>query len=204
MDVVETGVPGVVAITPRQFPDDRGTFLEWYRFDRLSEVVGRRFDLRQGNLSVSRRGTLRGLHLAAVPTGQAKYVTVVAGAAIDYFVDVRVGSPTFGAWDSVRLDTVDRRAVFLAEGIAHAFLALDDGTTVNYLVNDVYRPGAEFGLDPRDPAIGLDFPLGTDELLLSEKDATAPTLAEAQAAGILPTWEACLARYAEDAVEVAR
>ena len=199
MDVVETRIPGAVAITPRQFSDDRGTFLEWYRFDRLAEVSGRRFDLRQGNLSVSRRGVLRGLHLAAVPAGQAKYVTVVAGAAIDYFVDVRVGSPTFGQWDSVRLDTVDRRAVFLAEGLAHAFLALEDGTTVNYLVNDVYNPEAEFGLDPRDPAIGLDFPLDAGELVLSDKDAEAPTLAEAQAAGMLPTWDACLARYAEDA-----
>lgn len=199
MDVVETRVPGAIAITPRQFPDDRGTFLEWYRFDRLAEVAGRRFELRQGNLSVSRRGVLRGLHLATVPSGQAKYVTVVAGAAIDYFVDVRVGSPTFGQWDSVRLDTVDRRAVFLSEGLAHAFLALEDGTTVNYLVNDVYRPNAEFGLDPRDSAIGLEFPLDDADLLLSEKDAAAPTLAEAQAAGILPTWEACLARYQEDA-----
>lgn len=199
MDVVETKIPGAVAITPRQFPDNRGTFLEWYRFDRLAEVAGRRFDLRQGNLSVSRRGVLRGLHLAAVPTGQAKYVTVVAGAAIDFFVDVRVGSPTFGQWDSVRLDTVDRRAVFLSEGLAHAFLALEDGTTVNYLVNDVYRPGAEFGLDPRDPEIGLEFPLDDTELVLSEKDADAPTLAQALAAGILPTWDACLARYAEDA-----
>lgn len=199
MDVVETGIPGAVAITPRQYPDDRGTFLEWYRFDRLADVVGRRFDLRQGNLSVSRRGVLRGLHLASVPTGQAKYVTVVAGAAIDYFVDVRVGSPTFGHWDSVRLDTVDRRAVFLPEGLAHAFLALEDGTTVTYLVNDVYRPGAEFGLDPRDPAIGLDFPIAAEELVLSEKDALAPTLAQAKASGILPTWEACLERYAKDA-----
>ncbi len=199
MDVVETGVPGVVAITPRQFPDDRGTFLEWYRFDRLAEAVGRRFELRQGNLSVSRRGVLRGLHLAAVPNGQAKYVTVVAGSAIDYFVDVRVGSPTFGRWDSVRLDAVDRRAVFLAEGIAHAFLALEDGTTVTYLVNDVYRPGAEFGIDPLDPEIGLEFPVPHGELVLSEKDAAAPSLAEARIAGILPTWEACLARYQEDA-----
>ena len=199
MDVVETGIPGAVAITPRRFDDERGSFLEWFRHDRLTEVVGRRFELRQGNLSVSRRGVLRGLHLAAVPAGQAKYVTVVAGAAIDYFVDVRVGSPTFGQWDSVRLDTIDRRAVFLAEGLAHAFLALEDGTTVNYLVNDVYRPGAEFGLDPRDPAIGLEFPIPAEELVLSEKDAAAPTLAEAETSGILPTWEACLARYAEDA-----
>ena len=199
MDVAPTGIPGAVALTPRQFPDDRGLFLEWYRFEVLEQAMGRRFDLRQANLSVSRRGVLRGLHLASVPPGQAKYVTVVAGAAIDYFVDVRVGSPTFGQWDAVRLDTVDRRAVFLAEGLAHAFLALEDGTTVNYLVNDVYRPGAEFGLDPRDPAIGLEFPLPVDELLLSEKDAAAPTLAEAAAAGLLPTWDACQTRYAEDA-----
>jgi dTDP-4-dehydrorhamnose 3,5-epimerase len=199
MDVVETGIPGAFAITPRQFADERGTFLEWYRFDRLADAVGRRFHLHQGNLSVSRRGVLRGLHLASVPAGQAKYVTVVAGAAIDYFVDVRVGSPTFGQWDSVRLDTVQRRAVFLSEGLAHAFLALENDTTVSYLVNDVYNPQAEFGLDPLDPAIGLDLPVPVEELVLSEKDAAAPTLAQAQAAGILPSWEACVARYEEDA-----
>src|SRR5690554_6518902 len=128
MDVVETGIPGAVAFTPKQFADDRGTFLEWYRFEPLEQALGRRLDLRQANLSVSRRGVLRGLHFAAVPPGQAKYVTAVAGSAIDYFVDVRVGSPTFGQWDSVVLDTVDRRAVFLAEGLAHAFLALEDDT----------------------------------------------------------------------------
>ena len=197
MDVVETGIPGAVALTPKQFSDERGTFLEWYRFEALEQTLGRRLDLRQANLSVSKRGVLRGLHFAAVPPGQAKYVTVVAGSAIDYIVDVRVGSPTFGRWDSVVLDTVDRRAVFLAEGLAHAFLALEDDTTVNYLVNDVYRPDAEFGIDPRDPAIGLEFPEAAGELVLSPKDADAPTLDEARSAGLLPTWEACQARYAE-------
>jgi len=197
MDVVETGIPGAVALTPKQFSDERGTFLEWYRFEALEQTLGRRLDLRQANLSVSKRGVLRGLHFAAVPPGQAKYVTVVAGSAIDYIVDVRVGSPTFGRWDSVVLDTVDRRAVFLAEGLAHAFLALEDDTTVNYLVNDVYRPDAEFGIDPRDPAIGLEFPEAAGDLVLSPKDADAPTLDEARSAGLLPTWEACQARYAE-------
>jgi len=197
MDVVETGIPGAVALTPKQFSDERGTFLEWYRFEALEQTLGRRLDLRQANLSVSKRGVLRGLHFAAVPPGQAKYVTVVAGSAIDYIVDVRVGSPTFGRWDSVVLDTVDRRAVFLAEGLAHAFLALEDDTTVNYLVNDVYRPDAEFGIDPRDPAIGLEFPEAAGELVLSPKDADAPSLDEARSAGLLPTWEACQARYAE-------
>ena len=198
MKVDETAIPGAVVVTPTQFPDDRGTFLEWFRFEPLEEALGRRFDLRQANLSVSRRGVLRGLHLAAVPPGQAKYVTAVTGAAIDYFVDVRVGSPTFGRWDSVRLDTVDRRAVFLAEGLAHAFVALEDDTTVSYLVNDVYRPGAEFGLDPLDPQIGLALPFPVEELVLSPKDAAAPSLAQAEADGLLPTWEQCLARYEED------
>jgi len=197
MDVVETGIPGAVALTPRQFSDDRGTFLEWYRFEALESALGRRLDLRQANLSVSHRGVLRGLHFAAVPPGQAKYVTVVAGSAIDYIVDVRVGSATFGQWDSVLLDTVDRRAVFLSEGLAHAFLALEDDTTVTYLVNDVYRPDSEAGVDPLDPAIGLMFPDGFGSPELSPKDSQAPTLAEAEKAGLLPTWEACQARYRE-------
>ncbi|MEO5534013.1 MAG: dTDP-4-dehydrorhamnose 3,5-epimerase [Pseudolysinimonas sp.] len=199
MDVVETLVPGAVVVTPRQFSDDRGTFLEWYRFEPLEEVVGRRLDLRQANISVSRRGVFRGLHFAAVPPGQAKYVTVSAGAAIDFFVDVRVGSPTYGRWDSVLLDTVDRRAVFIAEGLAHGFLALEDDTTLTYLVNDVYRPGQEHGIDPMDPAIGLDIPDSIGIPLLSAKDAAAPSLEEAERAGLLPTWDDCVARYAADA-----
>ena len=197
MQIRELSVPDAFEITPRQHADERGLFLEWYRFDRLAEAVGHRLDLRQGSMSVSHRGVVRGIHFADVPIGQAKYVTVTTGAGIDYVVDLRVGSPTFGAWDSVVLDAVDRRAVYVAEGIGHAFVSIADGTTLSYLLSDVYRPDREREVNPLDPEIGLVFPPEAGELRLSPKDLAAPGLAAAAAAGLLPTWEAARGRYAD-------
>jgi dTDP-4-dehydrorhamnose 3,5-epimerase len=193
VQIRELKIPDAYEVTPMVHRDDRGEFLEWYRFDRLEETVGHRLDLRQANLSVSKRGTVRGIHFAELPRGQAKYVTVATGSVIDFVVDVRVGSPTFGTWDSVTLDTVDRRAVYLAEGLGHAFIALDDDTVLTYLVSDVYSPTMEHGIDPLDEEIGLDFGFPADKLLLSPKDIDAPSLREA--AGSLPDWEACRELY---------
>ena len=126
MQIRELSVSGAFEITPKLHRDDRGVFLEWYRHDVLAEAVGHPLDLRQANTSISARGVLRGIHFADVPVGQAKYVTATRGAVIDFAIDIRVGSPTFGQWDSVLLDTLDRRAIFLAEGLGHAFVALED------------------------------------------------------------------------------
>jgi dTDP-4-dehydrorhamnose 3,5-epimerase len=187
VQIRELSIPGAFEVTPVQWRDDRGVFLEWYRFDLLSEVVGHPLELRQGNTSVSRRGVVRGIHFADIPRGQAKYVTVPRGAVLDFVIDLRVGSPTFGTWDAARLDDVDHRAVYLSEGLGHAFVALTDDATVSYLVSDVYNPGGEHGIDPFDAQIDLDFPLEPGELILSPKDGEAPSLAEAQASGLLPT-----------------
>ena len=195
MQIRELSIPDAFEITPVQRADDRGVFLEWYRFDRLEETIGHPLTLRQANTSVSRKGVVRGIHFAEVPLGQAKYVTAPHGAVVDFVIDVRVGSPTFGQWDSVLLDTTDRRAIYLAEGLGHAFVALTDGATVSYLVSETYRPGVEFGIDPTDPEIGLVFP-EVGDLLLSPKDTDAPSLAEAAQAGLLPTWDAARAYYA--------
>jgi dTDP-4-dehydrorhamnose 3,5-epimerase len=195
VQIRELKIPDSYEITPKQFGDDRGVFLEWYRFDRLAEVVGHSIDLRQANTSVSRRGVVRGIHFADVPVGQAKYVTATHGAVLDYVVDIRVGSPTFGQWDSVLLDDVDRRAIYLAEGLGHAFVALTDDATVSYLVTDTFKADREHGIDPLDPEIGLVFPPEAGEALLSPKDTAAPTLAEAAASGLLPTWDDMRAFY---------
>ncbi|MBR7743773.1 dTDP-4-dehydrorhamnose 3,5-epimerase [Phycicoccus sp. BSK3Z-2] len=189
MDITPLAVDGALAITPRQFPDDRGVFLESFRGDRLAEHLGHRPDIVQSNVSVSSRGTLRGLHFAEVPPGQGKFVTALAGSVLDVVVDLRVGSPTFGQWDSVLLDTTDRRAIYVAEGLGHAFLALEDGSTVMYLCTATYAPGREHGVHPLDPALGITWPQDV-EPLLSAKDAVAPSLAEARDQGLLPTWDA--------------
>lgn len=195
MQIRELAVPDAFEVTPKILGDDRGVFLEWYRFEALAEAVGHSLSLKQANTSVSRRGTVRGIHFADVPPSQAKYVTATHGAVIDFIVDLRVGSPAFGTWDSVRLDDVDRRAVYLSEGLGHAFVALTEGATVSYLVSEVYNPAAEHGITPLDPEIGLEFPDEAGEPLLSPKDLEAPTLSEAAANGLLPSWEATRAYY---------
>jgi dTDP-4-dehydrorhamnose 3,5-epimerase and related enzymes len=171
-------------------------FLEWYRFDALQDAVGHPLNLRQANLSVSARGSVRGIHFADLPGGQAKYVTAVHGAVLDFVVDIRVGSPTFGRWDSVLLDDTDRKAVYVAEGLGHAFVALTEGAAVSYLVSGVYSPEHEHGLNPLDPDIALVFPAEAGVPLLSAKDAAAPGLRDAEASGLLPTWAAAQSWYA--------
>ena len=196
MQIRELKIPDSYEITPKQFGDDRGVFLEWYRFDKLAEVVGHSIDLRQANTSVSKRGVVRGIHFADVPLGQAKYVTATHGAVLDYVVDIRVGSPTYGQWDTVLLDGTDRRAIYIAEGLGHAFVALTDDATVSYLVTDTFNAEREHGIDPLDGEIGLVFPAEAGEPLLSPKDTEAPSLAEAASAGLLPTWDDMRTYYA--------
>jgi dTDP-4-dehydrorhamnose 3,5-epimerase len=195
VQIRELSVPDAYEITPIQHRDDRGVFLEWYRFDRLEETAGHSLSLRQGNTSVSRKGSVRGIHFADIPPSQAKYVTCTRGAVLDYAIDIRVGSPTFGEWDTVRLDDVDRKAIYVAEGLGHCFVALTDDATVSYLVTDVYNPTREHGINPLDEEVALAFPEEAGELVLSPKDTEAPSLAEAKASGLLPEWDAARAFY---------
>ena len=195
MKIRELSIPDSYEITPKQFGDDRGVFLEWYRFDRLEEVIGHRLDIAQANTSVSKRGSVRGVHFADIPPSQAKYVTATHGAVLDFVIDIRVGSPTFGQWDSVLLDDTDRRAIYIAEGLGHCFVALTDNATVSYLVTAPFNPGREHGINPLDADIGRVFPAEAGELLLSPKDTDAPGLTEAAASGLLPTWADARAFY---------
>lgn len=189
-------VAGAWVFTPQQHRDDRGVFLESYRADLLVQVIGHRLQVAQVNYSVSRRGTIRGVHFADVPPGQAKYVTCSLGAVLDVVVDVRQGSPTFGAWDAVRLDDRDREAVYVAEGLGHAFMTLTEEATVTYLCSELYAPDREHGVNPLDPALGIGWP-SEIEPVLSPRDKEAPSLAEVRAQGLLPAYDECLALYAE-------
>jgi dTDP-4-dehydrorhamnose 3,5-epimerase len=195
MDIKPLSIEGSFVVTPRQFPDDRGVFLESFRGDRLAAVLGHRLDVIQTNVSVSSRGTVRGVHFADVPPSQAKYITALTGSFIDFVIDIRVGSPTFGQWDSVVLDTVDRRAVYLAEGLGHAICCLEDDSSVMYLCSATYSPAREHAVNPLDPALGLVLPEGVTPVL-SAKDAAAPSLNQAQEQGLLPRYDECLTLYA--------
>jgi dTDP-4-dehydrorhamnose 3,5-epimerase len=187
----ELAVPGAWEITPRQHGDPRGVFLEFFQGAPFAQTLGHPFTLAQGNCSVSAAGVLRGIHYADVPPGQAKYVTCPKGAVLDIVVDLRVGSPTFGTWDSVLLDDVDRRAIYLGEGLGHAFMSLEDDSTVLYLCSTPFTPHKEHGFHPLDPDVGIVWPTVARDgspivPQLSAKDVAAPSLAEAVAAGALP------------------
>jgi len=121
-------------------------------------------------------------------------VQCVRGAILDVVVDIRVGSPTFGQWEAVRLDDEKREALFISEGLGHGFCALTPEVTVDYLCSEPYAPSREFGIHPLDPALGIPWPADF-EIVLSEKDAAAPTLAEAEAQGLLPEFSECETWY---------
>jgi dTDP-4-dehydrorhamnose 3,5-epimerase len=192
--ISETKISGAFTVTPEQHRDERGAFLEWFRTDRFVATTGHRFTIEQANCSVSVAGAIRGIHFAQLPPSQAKYVTCPSGAILDVVVDIRLGSPTFGLWDAVVLDDEERKALYIAEGLGHAFMALTDGTVVNYLCSAPYAPGREHGVNPLDPALGIAWPTeGRDGSAitpsLSPKDEQAPMLADLVDAGVLPTYD---------------
>jgi len=188
MQVRELDIAGAWEITPQLHADSRGLFFEWLTDRGFTGFAGHRLDVRQANCSVSAAGVLRGLHFAQLPPSQAKYLTCLSGSVFDVVVDIRVGSPTFGRWDSVLLDDRQHRTVYISEGIAHGFLALQDNSTVMYLCSAEYNADREHTIAATDPALAIDWPAGHD-LVLSDRDAAAPTLEEVRAAGLLPTWE---------------
>ena len=190
MKVRELAIPGAWEITPTIHGDSRGYFFEWLTDHDFTAFAGHRLDVRQANCSVSSAGVLRGLHYAQLPPSQAKYVTCLSGSVFDVVVDIRLGSPTFGQWDSVLLDDKDRRTIYISEGLGHAFLALQDDSTVMYLCSTEYNPQREHTICATDPALAIDWPLVDGAApSLSGRDAAAPSLDEVRASGLLPTWE---------------
>lgn len=196
MKARELGIPGAWVFEPAVFGDRRGAFVAPFQGAPFADALGFPLTVAQTNHSVSARGVIRGVHFADVPPGQAKYVYCPAGALLDVVVDVRVGSPTFGAHEAVELDADSMRAVFLAEGLGHAFVALAEDTVMAYLCSTPYHPTGEHGVNPLDPALDLPWPADLDPVL-SDKDTDAPSLAVAADQGILPSWDACQARYAQ-------
>jgi len=185
-------VTGAYEFTPRVFPDERGIFVAPLQGPVFAEAVGHApFPVAQSNHSRSRRGVVRGIHYTVTPPGTAKYVYCPIGRAIDIVVDIRVGSPTFGKWDSVVLDPEDFRAAYLPVGVGHAFVALEDDTVMSYLLSDSYVAENELALSPMDPGLGLPLPEG-GEAILSPRDLAAPTFAQALERGLLPSYERCM------------
>ena len=187
MKLVPTTLPGVLIIEPAVFRDERGWFSESWnepRFNAALADIGlplpRHFV--QDNHSCSQAGVLRGLHYQLPPHAQGKLVRVVKGAAYDVAVDIRVGSPTFGQWVGVELSADNQRQLWVPEGYAHAFLALQDDTHFLYKTTDTYAKDCERSIRWDDPAIGIRWPLpaGIAVPLVAPKDAAAPLLAKAE------------------------
>ncbi|KIX79171.1 dTDP-4-dehydrorhamnose 3,5-epimerase family protein [Streptomyces sp. JL4002] len=191
MKARKLAVEGALEFTPSVFPDDRGRFLSPFQEEAFTAAHGAPlFRVAQTNHSVSRRDVVRGVHFTATPPGTAKYVYCARGKALDIVVDIRVGSPTFGQWDAVLMDQQDHRATYFPVGVGHAFVALEDDTVMSYMLSESYVALHELSLSVLDPALGLPLPADT-ELVLSDRDRAAPTLAEAQKQGLLPDYERC-------------
>jgi dTDP-4-dehydrorhamnose 3,5-epimerase len=174
MQVLPLEIPDVKLIRPRVFADERGFFLEaWNARAFAAAGIGR--DFVQLNHSRSRRGTLRGLHFQWTQP-QGKLVRALSGVIHDVAVDLRPGSPHFGRWTARRLDAADHELLWIPEGFAHGFCVLSETADFEYLCSDYYRPEDEGVLRWNDPALAIDWPLAEPQL--SEKDATAPGLAE--------------------------
>nr|WP_241670898.1 dTDP-4-dehydrorhamnose 3,5-epimerase family protein [Streptomyces lavendulae] len=198
MEIRNLALPDVFLVTPRGFPDRRGTFYESFRQDLLSEALGRNFTIAQSNLSVSHRRVLRGIHGVRGEFSQAKLVTCLRGAVLDIVVDLRVGSPTFGRHEVVWLDHRTLTSLYIAEGLGHSFLALDDDTVMNYHCSQPYVADAVYTVSALDPGLALPWGL-TGPAVMSESDEAAPSVEEAVAKDLLPTYEECLELYGRPA-----
>ena len=171
-------IPGAYEISPQISVDERGSFHESYRYEMWMDLLGEAPVWKQGNTSVSNRGCVRGIHFGLPSLGQAKYVSLVRGAARDYVIDLRPGSGSFGEWDLVELDDRSFRSVYIAPGLGHLFEALEDTTTLTYLQTQVYTPAFEYTLHPLDPEIGLELQTPAEDIVLSDRDRDAPSFAQ--------------------------
>jgi dTDP-4-dehydrorhamnose 3,5-epimerase len=177
MQRLETRLDGLVLLAPTVHGDERGFFVETFRAD-TARAHGIPTEFVQDNHSRSRRGTLRGIHFQTHP-GQGKLVRVARGRVLDVVVDLRRGSPTFGEWEAVELDDVGGHMLWIPVGFGHGFLVLSETADFVYKCTNYYDPATEAGIRFDDPAVGIEWPSDV-ELLYSERDATAPTLAEIQ------------------------
>jgi dTDP-4-dehydrorhamnose 3,5-epimerase len=163
--------------------DNRGYFREWFKFEEVSSTLDCSFQVKQANLSSSKKGVIRGIHYSVVDEGQSKWVTCVAGLIWDVIVDLRPNSPTFKSWVGVYLSASSGDSLFLSEGLGHGFVSLEETSQIAYLLTSPYSPKHEFEIHPFDPEIGINWPV--TNFTMSKKDASAPSLKEQLESGRL-------------------
>jgi dTDP-4-dehydrorhamnose 3,5-epimerase len=182
-------ISGSWKIEFQKFDDNRGFFFESFKEEDFKKLIGRNLNIKQTNTSSSSKGSVRGIHYALVPPSQAKLVQCQRGSIKDYVIDIRVGSPTFGQFEEIELNENSASAVFIEEGLAHAFVALENQTVVTYFVTEKYNPEREKGINPFDKTLNVKWP--DLELILSDKDKQAITIEEAKNQGLLPSFDEC-------------
>lgn len=178
MNFIQTDIEGLVIIEPKVFGDSRGYFFESFRYDFFADKIGH-VHFVQDNEAKSNIGVLRGLHFQKGTHAQAKLVRVIRGAVLDVAVDIRKGSPTFGKHVAVELNEDNKRLFFIPRGFAHGYVSLMDNTIFEYKCDNYYAPQSEGGIFWNDPALGIDWNINKETLILSDKDTKNPLLADA-------------------------
>ena len=156
--------------------DDRGFFREWFKSSHAQMATGYEFNVQQANISKSSAGTIRGIHYSVASHGQAKWITCVTGSIKDFIIDIRPTSSTFGKWVTVELNAISGKSVLIGPDLGHAFVSLENNTTVAYLVSSIYSPEKEMGINPLDPEIGINWGVEVSDMKISDKDRFSPTL----------------------------
>jgi len=177
---IPQSIKDVILIEPTIHGDDRGYFIETFRQDLLEEAIGYRVNFVQDNESKSTKGVLRGLHYQLPPYTQAKLVRVIEGSVLDIVLDIRKSSSTFGQHVSLELTAQNKRQLFVPHGFAHGFVTLSDSTTFAYKVDNYYLPEHDRGIAFDDEQLKINWQLLAEELQLSDKDKTHPSLANAK------------------------
>jgi dTDP-4-dehydrorhamnose 3,5-epimerase len=177
--LTETGLPGLVIVEPKVFSDDRGYFFESFNHNDFS-LEGVEFNPVQDNESCSEYGVIRGLHLQNTPYAQAKLVRVIVGEIYDVALDLRKGSPTFGKWYGITLNSSNKHQLFIPKGFAHGFSVLSDKAIVIYKCDKYYTPQAESGIFALDPFLGIDWKIKNGDEILSAKDRLNPPFADSK------------------------
>jgi len=184
VQTIASRLNGPTVLVPRVFPDERGFFAETYRREWHSMAgIPEETEFIQDNHSRSGRGVVRGMHFH-IGAGVAKLVRCARGSVVDVLVDLRHGSPTYGEWEGFELSEANMHVLYVPIGFAHGFCVLSDVADLMYKQSAYYSPEVERGIAWDDPAVGIDWPLPRAQLQVSERDATAPRLA--QVAGELP------------------
>lgn len=179
MKIKETPLPGLLIIEPRVHGDSRGYFFESWQEERYKKA-GIQSVFVQDNESRSVRGVVRGLHYQLEPWSQAKLVRAVAGRVYDVAVDLRKSSPTFGRWFGLELDGDSKKQLFIPRGFAHGFSVLSETAIFSYKIDNAYNRDAERAININDAALNIDWQLGTQNSIVSEKDLNAPLFKEAE------------------------